>query len=136
LAGCLGRNDHITEPIIEAANRVVTAAYHTTYSWWVASAVGNAAYLAAGAASPEDNPGLWEGPLADSEAANLLFRTATLRTICLVTRIRRDFDRLVYLAKTHAGTDDTPVPPDAFGPMWPEGRTPDWAKEPPAPGAS
>lgn len=44
--------------------------------------------------------------------------------------IRRDFDRLVFLAKKHNWTDDTPVPQEVFGPMWPEGLTPEWAMEP------
>jgi hypothetical protein len=41
---------------------------------------------------------------------------------------RRDFDRLAKLARKHHWTDDTPVPPSVFGPLWPKGRTPDWAK--------
>ena len=45
--------------------------------------------------------------------------------------VRRDFDRVARLAAKHAWTDDTPVPPDAFGPMWPDGLTPEWAQEPP-----
>ncbi len=72
-------------------------------------------------------------------AAALILAAATVETpirrqlLC----VRRDFDRLVYLAKKHAWTDDTPVPPDTYGPMWPDGLTPDWAKEPPpAAGAS
>jgi len=28
------------------------------------------------------------------------------------------------------------VPPETFGPMWPDGLTPEWAKEPPAPPAA
>jgi hypothetical protein len=44
--------------------------------------------------------------------------------------IRRDFDRLVYLAKKHKWSDDTPVPPDVFGPLWPADLVPLWAKEP------
>lgn len=43
--------------------------------------------------------------------------------------IRRDFDRLRKLAKANGWTDDTNVPPDAFGPMWPVGYVPDWAIE-------
>lgn len=39
--------------------------------------------------------------------------------------IRRDFTRLVNAAKANAWTDDTPVPPDVFGPMW-EGTPPSW----------
>ena len=26
-------------------------------------------------------------------------------------------------------SDDTPVPPEVFGPLWPEGRVPKWAKK-------
>jgi hypothetical protein len=43
--------------------------------------------------------------------------------------IRRDFERLRRLAKANAWTDDTPIPPEVFGPMWPEGRTPKWMRE-------
>jgi class 3 adenylate cyclase len=39
----------------------------------------------------------------------------------------RDFDRLIELASVTPATDSTPVPPDAFGPMWPDGE-PEWAK--------
>jgi hypothetical protein len=65
-------------------------------------------------------------------AAALILAAATVETpirkqlLC----IRNDFDRLVYLAKKHNWTDDTPVPQEAFGPMWPQDLTPDWAKEP------
>ncbi len=43
--------------------------------------------------------------------------------------IRSDFDTLRERVVTDKWTDDTPVPPDAFGPLWPNGLTPDWAKE-------
>ena len=42
--------------------------------------------------------------------------------------IRRDFDRIARLAKRNNWTDDTPVPPEVFGPLWP-GRVPKWARE-------
>lgn len=67
-------------------------------------------------------------------AAALILAAATVETpirrqlLC----IRRDFDRLVYLAKKHNWTDDTPVAPEVFGPMWPNNLTPDWSKEPSA----
>lgn len=67
-------------------------------------------------------------------AAGLLVTAATAETpirrqlLC----IRRDFDRLVHLARKHDWTDDTPVPPEVFGPMWPKHLTPAWAKELPA----
>jgi hypothetical protein len=83
------------------------------------------ARLRAGATSPE-------------AAAALILAAATVTTpirrqlLC----IRRDFDQLVTLAKKHGWTDDTPVPPDVFGPMWPKNHTPQWAAEPPAADAS
>jgi hypothetical protein len=73
------------------------------------------------------------GATTPEAAAALILAAATVETpirrqlLC----IRRDFDRLVTLAKKHNWTDDTPVPPDVFGPMWPEGLTPQWENEPP-----
>ena len=43
--------------------------------------------------------------------------------------IRRDFDRVWRLAQANGWTDDTPVPPEVFGPLWPAGRVPKWATE-------
>ena len=43
--------------------------------------------------------------------------------------IRRDFDRVWRLAQANGWSDDTPVPPEVFGPLWPEGRVPKWATE-------
>jgi len=43
--------------------------------------------------------------------------------------IRRDFERFRWLEKKHGWTDDTPVSPDAVGPLWPRGRVPHWAGE-------
>jgi len=40
--------------------------------------------------------------------------------------IRGDFDRLVQLAEEQRWTDDTQVPPEMFGPMWPEGPPKAW----------
>lgn len=47
--------------------------------------------------------------------------------------IRRDFSLARRLAKMNRWADDTPVPPEVFGPLWPEGREPEWAKETPEP---
>ena len=43
--------------------------------------------------------------------------------------IRRDFERVKWFALKEKWTDDTPVPPDVFGPLWPKGRVPKWARE-------
>jgi hypothetical protein len=76
-----------------------------------------------------------DGPaeLDPRSAVHLLLDRATAETpirrqlLC----IRRDFDRLRHLARKENWTDDTPVPPEVFGPMWPAGLTPDWARETP-----
>jgi len=40
--------------------------------------------------------------------------------------IRRDFDLLARLVSAYGWTDDTPVPPEVFGPLWPEGKPAGW----------
>lgn len=42
--------------------------------------------------------------------------------------IRREFDHLMKLAEEQHWTDDTPVPPSVFGPLWPEGPPKDWPR--------
>jgi hypothetical protein len=44
----------------------------------------------------------------------------------LIPFIRRDFDHLASLAEWQQWTDDTPVPPEVFGPLWPEGPPKGW----------
>lgn len=44
----------------------------------------------------------------------------------IVPHIRRDFDRLAHLAEVRRWDDNTPVPPDVFGPLWPEGAPKGW----------
>jgi hypothetical protein len=44
----------------------------------------------------------------------------------LVDNIRRDFDHLLSLSYYMYWNDDTPVPPEVFGPLWPEGPPKGW----------
>ncbi|MFC1636331.1 hypothetical protein ACFL5Z_15990 [Planctomycetota bacterium] len=44
-----------------------------------------------------------------------------------ITCINADFTRLKQAAKKENWTDETPVPPEFFGPLWPDGE-PDWKK--------
>ena len=69
-----------------------------------------------------------------AEAARVLFEAATVDTplTAQLRCIRRDFARLAKLARKEKWTDDTPVSPDVFGPLWPDGVAPHWAVEPPA----
>jgi hypothetical protein len=74
------------------------------------------------------------GATSPEAAAALILAAATVDTpirrqlLC----IRRDYDRLFTLAKEQNWTDDTPVSPDVFGPMWPKNVTPTWVQEPSA----
>jgi hypothetical protein len=61
-------------------------------------------------------------------AADLLLRLATVGTVWQLRTLRRDFDRLTRRVAAEGWTDDTPVPPAVFGPLWPDSRTPEWAK--------
>jgi hypothetical protein len=78
---------------------------------------------------------LLPAPVAELDpqaAAALIVGAATVNTPLArqLRCLRRDFDRLVYLAKKRKWTDETPVPPEVFGPMWPEALTPSWASAP------
>lgn len=46
-----------------------------------------------------------------------------------IAAMRRDFDLLMYAAEQHQWTDDTPVPPEFFGPLWPDGEPEGWPGE-------
>ena len=43
--------------------------------------------------------------------------------------IRRDFNTLVRLAAGQRWTDTTPIPPEVFGPLWPDGPPQGWPTE-------
>jgi hypothetical protein len=43
--------------------------------------------------------------------------------------IRRDFKTVLELSMKNAWTDDTPVPPSVFGPIWPDGTPDGWPEE-------
>lgn len=51
----------------------------------------------------------------------------------LTPTLRRDFDHLAALAGAQRWTDDMPVPPEVFGPLWPEGPPAGWPADPDVP---
>lgn len=62
---------------------------------------------------------------AASASLRCLQKVVTVGTVGHLTSIARDFDRLQRLAKRENWTDETPVPPSVFGPMW-EDPPPAW----------
>ena len=63
-----------------------------------------------------------------ARAFSLLVTVASLGSIWNLASPSRDLVKLVALAKAEGWTDDTPVPPDVFGPMW-EGKPPSWWRD-------
>jgi len=61
------------------------------------------------------------------------FAVAAFESGDLRPHIRRDFDLLLRLASAYGWTDDTPVPPEVFGPLWPEGKPAGWPDDPESP---
>lgn len=59
--------------------------------------------------------------------AHALLERATLDTPLLrqLRCLRRDFEKLRHFARQFHWTDDTPVPPDSLGRLWPPGVAPD-----------
>jgi hypothetical protein len=74
-----------------------------------------------------------DGIATAADAARVIFETATIDSplTAQLRCIRRDFLRVKRRAQKEKWTDETPVAPDVFGPMWPEGAEPYWAVEPP-----
>ena len=89
----------------------------------VAKDAVDAATFAASGAAAELSDATRTGALG---AFYLLVRVATLGTARIVTAPACDLDRLTRLAKEQNWTDDTPVPPEVFGPMWDRDPPPWW----------
>ena len=68
-------------------------------------------------------------PTDPQTAANLILAAALVRTPVRrqLRAIRKDYDRLKWFVRRYNWGDETPVSPDVFGPLWPEGQTPAWA---------
>ena len=96
-----------------AANAAAYAAAYAAYA--AADAAANAADAAANAAYAAGN--------AAYAAANAAYAAAREP---LIVVMRRDYDLLAQAAQQQHWTDDTPVPPTFFGPLWPNGEPPAW----------
>jgi hypothetical protein len=100
-----------------AAHAAAVAA--TDHAWQVIAVAHDAAVVAC-----EHAPS--SATAAAESTFWLLSRAATLRTGRIITAPVRDLDRLVRLAEREKWTDDTPVPPEVFGPIWDREPPPWW----------
>lgn len=108
-----------------AASRIVDACRIARASHKAASAA-SAASAAARAVFGAGRNGGKRGGLTG--ATEVVFHTAQAAPHALLA-IRFDFDTLRERAAIETWTDDTPVPPTVFGPMWPFGPPKDWPQE-------
>lgn len=95
-----------------------------------ARAAGHAAAVAAETAAVA-TPGLIviPQPLVDAASLTDALTVATEGAAAVITRIRNDFEVLRALAEREGWDDETTVPQQVFGPMWPEGVPKGWPVE-------
>ncbi|MCC7375840.1 MAG: hypothetical protein IT581_14375 [Verrucomicrobiales bacterium] len=96
------------------------AAYATVF------ATDDAADFAADAATSADNAAFVANTFAAAAAAEAAGNHDPVEGVSSLRTIVSDFQRLEDAARIGSWTDDTPVPPEVFGPLWPEGAPP-WA---------
>jgi hypothetical protein len=94
-----------------AADRAARAAA------WAARAGAQAAAMAAASAADS----IWAATAAHAAVA--------AGAVVADAAVRADFDRLAAAAAVKKWTDGTPVPPEFFGPLWPEGTPLGWPGE-------
>ena len=63
----------------------------------------------------------------DAAVADIVYGDAETN-IKAIQAMRRDFEQLCDAAEQRQWTDSTPVPPEFFGSMWPEGELKGWPK--------
>jgi hypothetical protein len=111
-----------------AAGRIPLAPAHTL--------LPDAAYEAARAAAAGLVPSVAGGNVLVNSAGEQLISSSGAELVSAGSRgdaaetgagVSEDFQRLREASLQESWTDDTPVPPEFFGPMWPEEMRPSWA---------
>lgn len=100
---------------------------------WVARAVHYAfalAVRAAAAAGSSDKRAWFDRPDRTLLAAASALWDAGMTVA--VGRLTADFEAVRGRAAVESWTDETPVPPETFGPLWPDGLPPGWPVPTPA----
>jgi hypothetical protein len=98
-----------------------------------ASVVASAVHAASAAyAIQEAAPGTSDVHVARA-AAEAAAAVGPAALDCLLGGMWRDFEMIRLAAEREGWMDDHPVPPEFFGPLWPEGEPPGWPAETPVP---
>jgi len=125
-----------------AAASASPAAEHLASSVSAAAASASNASVAASAASAAavayDAVCASAAPAASiaSFAARAAEHSAAAVNIPATAAIRADLDLLVKAANAYEWDDATPVPPEVFGSLWPDGPPEEWPTQEPPPAAS
>ncbi len=114
--------DDVGTDVLRSVNEALHSASDLDGSVAAATAVREAILAAA---SADDSAML--GTYAALEATNAGFGVGKEPARAAVTNaVLEDFQRLVQYVDSNKATDETPVPPSVFGPMWPDGLPPGW----------
>lgn len=113
------RPTNITEAVALAASGVAYAAAHAAYAAYAASvAIAYAGYMAANATGSAASA-------ADRAVQATAYAPATAREPC-IRAMRAELELLGKKAQSDGWKDDTPVPPESFGLLWPGGAPEGW----------
>lgn len=88
----------------------------------IAANVADAAYAAASVITAVDP--------ADATVATVVSASDAADASDLAWLLRQDYETVSDAGRRRNWTDDTPVPPSVFGPLWPEGPPADWPELP------
>jgi hypothetical protein len=115
-----------------AASAFTSAGAYVVTADYATGGAGGYAVVAVGAAldaaiSADASDAATAG--ADAACATYLLAAGQGNATAL-RAIRTDFSALMRTAEVRRWTDDTPVPPEVFGSMWPDGAPPGWPAAP------
>ncbi|QJW94291.1 hypothetical protein [Frigoriglobus tundricola] len=106
-----------------AGNLLIPALYYASAEEYLREAPGTVAEFVVAAALTAAESVTGENTTAFHA---MRYATSVATESDFLAAFRRDFDHLSRLAEWQHWTDDTPVPPEVFGPLWPEGPPKSW----------
>jgi len=106
-----------------AADAATDAARGPNAAYYTASAANNSCYAAS--AVPEAATFAAKSAALAADHAIYASEFAGFKDE-VVSGIWWDFENIKKAAKREQWTDESPVPPESFGPIWPEGKEPKW----------
>lgn len=126
-------NDSINiAEVFAATNRLELSTSLVSLDTTMVSAVASGAGIAANCAQAAINASeaahiaVTDAKSTSSAAASAAHYAALAAPSVAFAAIQRDYDLLLHASQAENWTDETPVPPEFFGPMWPDGPPEGW----------